>query len=186
MKIINLIIMLFIIPAFLSACSSIVSKPIVEKSDKNLTISRVQSEPQNHIGKTVIWGGVIINTSNLTDSTEIEVLETGTDREDYPEYEISKSSGRFITVSKGYLDPVIFAPKKYITVAGIIKEIRKEKIGEMDYPYVVLETEEIHIFENYKVERQYNYSSPYFIPWPYGPYYNGPPPYFYGTPYWQG
>ena len=109
----------------------------------------VQANPDAFKDKKVIWGGIILSSKNLADKSVIEVLQTPLDRADRAT-EIEKSQGRFLTESSQYLDTFLYKAGKEITVAGIIKGIATEKIGERDYAYPILEPLQMRVFEPYK------------------------------------
>lgn len=69
---------------------------------------------------SVRWGGVIIDVKNEEKFTLVQVLSyplTFYDRPDLRE----RSEGRFVIKSPKFLDPVIYAEGREITVAGTIK-----------------------------------------------------------------
>lgn len=181
----KLIIALFtvsVIALTTASCSSIISKKSLKNADTTLTVRAVQDHIDTHKGKTVIWGGIIINTKNRDAVTEIEILETGVDKRGYPEFDMSKSQGRFVVVADKFLDPLIFSARKYITIAGTVDKLENRTIDEMQYPYVILKAVEIHIFEDYKDQ---DIGSQHY-PSDYMPYYSPYHPYWgpLWTPYW--
>jgi outer membrane lipoprotein len=180
-RVLFLCLLLFLI----SNCAYPISKQLREEINKNLTFPMALEDPTKYIGSIVIWGGVIIQTVNLKDGTEIMVLQTPLGGRERPEGE-EYSQGRFIAKSPGYLDAEIYRRGREITVAGEIigKEIKP--LGEIKYTYPVVEIKELHLWTR---ERIY-YVEPYrgYYPWgywgnyPFGWGYWGYPPdwdYFY-------
>src|SRR3989338_7647851 len=159
-----------IILVFLTGCS-VISKDIRREVDRTITLPMVQANPDAFKDKKVIWGGIILSSKNLADKSVIEVLQTPLDRADRAT-EIEKSQGRFLTESSQYLDTFLYKAGKEITVAGIIKGIAIQKIGEMDYTYPVLEPLQMRVFEPYQ-EPSYE-PFPLWPYWPYNPYHSFP------------
>ena len=54
-----------------SGCAYPISKGLRQEASKNLTFSMVLQNPAAYVGSVVIWGGEIIKTTNLKNSTEI-------------------------------------------------------------------------------------------------------------------
>lgn len=161
-----------------SSCGSIVSRAVLKDVDRAVTVADVQSSPERLVNSRVIWGGTIIKTTNLEETTVIEVLETPLTRSDRPAME--GSGGRFLIKAPGYLDPVVFGTDKMLTIVGTVKGVEKRMIGDMEYPYPVLTPVDIHIFSS-RMDRDYAPYPPwwYYPPPYYGPYYN---PYYYPYP----
>jgi outer membrane lipoprotein len=155
----------------LSACAYPISKGIRKEAEKGPQFKSVLRAPDMYTGSVVIWGGVIVETINHEESTEIVVLETPLDHEGEPK-DSEYSGGRFIAETSAYLDPMIYRKGRKVTVAGKITRPEKRKIGEMTYTYPVISIKEIHIWTEQRV-----YFPPYYGYGWYGPYYG------YG-PYW--
>ncbi|MBI5643693.1 MAG: Slp family lipoprotein [Deltaproteobacteria bacterium] len=170
MKTLVLVLSLFIF----AGCGSVISKNVVKEVDRNITIEMVQANPDQYIGKKVLWGGTVLGTENLEATTEVEVLESTLAFDDRPEDGASR--GRFIIEAKKYLDPNIYKEDKRITIAGTINRVDVRKIGKMDYPYPVITPIEIKLSE--KIEAYpYDYNQPYY------PYYGPMSPYYPYNPY---
>ena len=159
-----------------AGCAHVVSPEMRQKAEGGPEFSAVLGNPDAYRGKTVIWGGIILDTINQEDSTLIKVLQTPLDIEGMPtgrEY----SRGRFLARIQGYADREVYLPESLITLAGEIagKEVLSE--GDIQYAYPVLLVKEEHLWV------------PYRPPYPYGPpvvpyWYGYPPGYWYGYPPW--
>ena len=179
MRIITLISILFVI----SGCGSVISKGLLKEVDRDLTIEAVQSATEQHLGRRVLWGGVIISSENLKGTTEVEVLETKLSRSDIPTGSVAGGSGgRFIIEAAKYLDTAVFSEGRFITVAGSVKGVVTRKIGMMDYQYPVITPIELKVFDPYK-EPEYRYD-PWYDPFYYGGYPGYPyDPWYPGYPF---
>ncbi len=181
-KLIPVLLLAAILP-LVASCGSVISQSVRDEADRNVTLDMVQTEPATYTGRMVVWGGSIIKTTNLAETTEVEVLETKLSGEDVPTGK--ETRGRFIIEARGYLDPVVFTSSRKITVAGTITGVRIDKIGMMDYPYPILSPVEIKLFEDREGEDYGDYPPwwryrPYDPYW--GPYPSYPPPYDWPYP----
>ncbi len=149
--------------------------------DRTTALPMVQSDPEAYKEQKVIWGGIIVSTRNLSDYTRIEVLSKELAYKDRPRAYGKYSQGRFIVLAPGFYDKLIYKPGTGITVVGVVKGIENIKIGEMEYPYVLIAPIEMKTFDPNKdlYSYDYPYSRDYPYYGPYGPYPPYPPPYPY-------
>ncbi len=153
-----------------SGCAPI-SRELRAQADRTLSFEQVFKNPEAVKGKIMIWGGEIIETINQKDGTTlIVVLQRPLDWKEEPK--IQRSEGRFIILVGGYVDPYVFRMGRRITVAGEIVGRKTMRLGELDYPYPLLQ---IYLWGEY-------YYSPYpypYYPWGYYGYYGR-----WGYSYW--
>ena len=129
-------------------------------------------QTDDYTGKTVILGGYILETKNLTAQTTIRVLQTPLGFGEEPKSK-DKSEGRFLVLQEGFLDPEVYAKDRKITVAGKVLASNTETVGEQTLPYLEIESLEIYLWP--KVE-YYLWTPPYdplyylYYPYPYHPY----------------
>ncbi len=143
-----------------------ISRQLRSEVDKTLTFQQVFQNPEAYKGKIVIWGGEVVETINQKDGTTlIVVLQRPLDWTEEPTFK--RSEGRFIVLVSGYVDPYIFRRGRRITVAGEIQGRKVMRLGDLEYPYPLLQNKQIYLWGEY-----YYYPAPY--PYPYYPYY----------PYW--
>jgi outer membrane lipoprotein len=93
----------------------------------------------------LIWGGVIISTQNLKQDTELTVLSFPLDDDLRPKSE-EPTLGRFLIVRQGFLDPVIYAAGRVVTVVGKVDRIETRKIDNVDYRYPVIEAQSLYLW----------------------------------------
>lgn len=101
----------------LTGCTSALSPELTKAADAALTFTLLQTEPDAHRGKTVILGGVIAETRNLKNGTEIEIVQKELDLWGKPR-RTDRTGGRFLVRHRAFLDPLIYAPGREITVGG--------------------------------------------------------------------
>jgi outer membrane lipoprotein len=180
---------------FLSGCAvSVISEDVLSGVDRAITLPMVQSDPDAYTGTSVLWGGTIVTTTNLSDHSRVEVLARELAYMDTPMTNSSESQGRFIILAPGYLDKLVYKPGTGVTVVGKVKGVEKMKIGELDYPYVLISQIEVKTFtpETKLDRRDYPFDNPYGYPYDpfldpgfspfFGPRYPGLPPYYYYPP----
>lgn len=115
------------------------------KVDLALTPMSVISEPSLSRGKTALWGGTILDTHNLENNTQIEVLAYPLDSSHRPMQE-SQPLGRFIIIQKGYLEPTNYNQGKLLTVIGSVDKSQKGKVGKSIYTYPVINAQQLHLW----------------------------------------
>ena len=162
-----LCLLLLSIFVFLPGCAHVISKDVRAEVDPTLSFRQVLQDPNSFKGKTVLWGGEIIQTTNQKDgSTLIETLERPLGRQGEPD-QTSPSEGRFLVLSEKYMDSYIYRRGKRITVAGEILGEKTKPLGEMDYHYPLISIKQIYLWPVYD-----------YVPSPYYPYY-------YYDPWWR-
>jgi len=153
------------------------SKDIMRQVDPTLIFDEIQRNPQPYVGRTVLWGGIIIETTNRDSETYIKVRKTDLDYEKRP-MNVDRSAGRFIVRYNGFLDSAIYREGRETTVAGEVAGIEVQPIGNTNYRYPVILAKAIRLWQPPIVY-------PYYPPWYWGPYPWGYPyPYWYYRPYW--
>lgn len=168
----------FLFFILLSGCAPVISENLRKEADPTLTFGAVLQNPNAYRGKTVIWGGDIIEATNKQDgSTLIEVFERPLNWKGEPTG--SYSEGRFLVTVDQYLDPYLYRRGRQVTVAGEILGEEMKPLGQMDYRYPLILGKQIYLWPIYDY---------YPYPYDYGPgwYYN---PWWYpygGYPYWGG
>ena len=166
---------IFLLIIYLIGCSHPLSQELRKDIDENLTFDRLLENPQEFIGRLVMFGGAIVETRALPEGTEIEVVQKKINFTGYPEAG-DESGGRFIFFKKGFLEPEIYSKGRGITGVGKLKGTQMGKVGERPYEFPVIEVEEIKLLED--IERNPYFYPPYWDPWyrphsyaPYWPFY---------------
>lgn len=113
------------------------SKETMSRVDEGLTFDLVRRNPEQYKGKTVLWGGVIIETEIRPDEVQIVILQTALDMRKRPE-NLDRSEGRFIAKQSGYLDPAIYDRGREITVVGEVTGKEERPLGGIRYLYPVI------------------------------------------------
>jgi outer membrane lipoprotein len=139
-------ILQFAIIAILSiGCAPPFSKTLLDKVEKRITFSELSKAPENHAGKIMMVGGTIVDTKNLKEGTQIEVLQKPLDSEGRPEM-TDETGGRFLAVSQTYLDAAVYHRGRNVTIIGEVTGSKVQPLGEIEYRYPVLTAKELHLW----------------------------------------
>jgi outer membrane lipoprotein len=164
------------LPLLAVGCAHPISGKFRDQVDPDLSFTQILTSPNNYVGKKVVLGGVIVQTRNLQNVTEIEVVEKDLDCFGYPSLS-DTSQGRFVFRKQGYLEAEIFSKDRIITGGGTVVGTQSGKIGEADYDFPVIEVEELKLWDA-------PYSGYGYPPYGYNPYWAwGPYPYYSPYPY---
>jgi outer membrane lipoprotein len=96
-------------------------------------------------GHIVHWGGMIVSSTNLQDSTRIEVLAHHLNREGRPESG-APALGRFLLTHPGYLETVDYAPGRLISAVGTLQGTREGLVGEARHTYPVIQAGQLYLW----------------------------------------
>jgi outer membrane lipoprotein len=110
----------------------------------NLAFAQVLEDPEACKGRTVIWGGQIIEARDVAGGTEFFVLQTRLDSSGAPSGAAS-SQGCFIARNPVALDTRLYTSDKDITIAGEV--IGAQKRGFSTYPAVLIK--ELYLWDVY-------------------------------------
>ncbi len=129
-----------------AGCAGVISLKNSKDVDRTVTPALVRESPDEYIGTKVIWGGIIVSIKDINGRTVIEVLNAPLDQRGRVQGATMKDN-RFLIDVADYLDPFVYRSGMEIVSAGRIKGIRIKALEGTNYPYPVLETVELHIFE---------------------------------------
>jgi outer membrane lipoprotein len=160
---------------FLVAVSACATKPIAkqyrqEAKAEDLTFSMVLQNPDAYLEAIVLWGGIIIETKNLKEGTEMILLETPLGRDERPK-SAEHTRGRFIAVSSKFLDPAVYKEGAKITLAGQVAGKKSLTLDKTTYSYPVVTIKQLHLWK--KRPRYIYYPAYPYDYWGWGPYWDG-------------
>jgi len=140
----------------LAACAA-TPEFATQDTDPALTPKQAVTESASLKGKKVIWGGAIINSSNLKNATRLEILAYPLDGDHYPQTD-QPAYGRFLLLKEGYLETVDYAPGRLVTVVGTLEGTREGKLDESEYTYPLVRAEQLHLWsKNGKSETRFHF-----------------------------
>lgn len=150
-----------IILAALSGCAASVVSSKWSQEAADLTLNEVKMQPDAYVGRIVVWGGVIVQTTVSKQGSEMIVLKTPTGKAEPPKSR-EFSTGRFIARTTEFLDPAVYSEGKKVTVAGQIAGVEARPLSQMEYAYPVITIKELHIWTK---ARYYYESYPFYHRW---------------------
>ena len=121
------------------------SKEVMRQVDEIKPFREIKKAPELYLNKTVLWGGVIIETMSKKDEALIKVIQTELDMGKRP-HDLDISGGRFLVRYPGFLDPAIYEKGREITVVGKIVGKELIPLGEVQYTYPVILSKEIYLW----------------------------------------
>jgi len=146
-KYINLVPLLAAVIVSSAGCARPFPSSILDRVDKSVSFADLNKDSQKYKGKWVMLAGIIVLTRTERDgSTSIEVVQKPADSEGRP-LRTDETGGRFIAVSKQFLDPVVYQGGREISVVGEVVGDTVRPLGEMVYRYPLLEVEALHLWE---------------------------------------
>lgn len=136
---------IMLMPFLFSGCASVFSQGVLQEVDQTLSFDNLLKNPDEHKGKTVLLGGTIIETENLSDKTLLVVLQGSLGYGKKPSSE-DMSKGRVIISIPGFLDPAIYHSGRKVTVVGTVDGKEMRPLDEREYTYPIVVKREIHIW----------------------------------------
>jgi outer membrane lipoprotein len=133
-----------LVSALLAGCAHTVSRDLRKAAREDLDVEGLFRSPREFAGSFVILGGEIINSVNTEAGAIVEVLQRPLDRRGRPEV-TDESRGRFLVFHEGYLETAIYRQGRRVTVAGVVKGVRKGRVDKAPYYYPFIESRELHL-----------------------------------------
>jgi outer membrane lipoprotein len=137
--------LILILTSLVVGCAHVVSKELREKAEE-IAPTALFKDPDAYKGRLVILGGLIVSSINTKEGTYIEVVQKPLDYRGRPS-DTDTSHGRFIIFYDEYLDTAIYCQGREITAAGEVMGKRMRPLGEIQYPYLLIKSRELHLFE---------------------------------------
>jgi outer membrane lipoprotein len=107
--------------------------------------AQVAQSPGRYAGNPVIWGGRIVQVSNLADHSDIELLAYPLDGSQRPKAN-DAGNGRFIAVLPGFAEPLNYPPGALMTVSGKLVGSHAGKVGDADYVFPLVSATQSHVW----------------------------------------
>jgi outer membrane lipoprotein len=139
-------LLILILATSLHGCSSQPVRPIAERL---ITPQQASSMRPADIKSLVQWGGVIIESRNLRETTEIQILAYPLDENGRPDTD-ADSIGRFIAQKPGYLEGMEYRPGREVTASGKVSAIRQGRVAERDPSFPILLSDDITLWPKHK------------------------------------
>lgn len=162
----------------LSACSAVPDELAVAENTTLVSYETALQQPEQAVGSTARWGGLIASVRNTDDGTIIEVVNFELTNWGRPVV-TGESNGRFRAKLDGFVDPMVYKEGRSVTFTGTVQQPEEGKIDEYRYLFPVLDVTGKFLWKERKeMDTQVDYSSlwyrhHYFAP-PYRIYYPVP------------
>jgi outer membrane lipoprotein len=128
-----------------SGCARPFPSRITDRVDKRVSFDDLHKDPGSYKGKWVMLAGFIVASRTEKDgSTYLEVVQKPADDWGRP-YRTDESGGRFIAVSRQFLDPAVYGGR-VITVVGEVVGDSVRPLGGMAYRYPLITVEALHLW----------------------------------------
>jgi len=148
-KTLLLIMLLFMFGVFYSCASrEVISKKIKAEAER-VSFKTLAQQTDRYKGKTVILGGYIIETQNISGVANMTVLQTPLGLNEMP-VSHGHSEGGFVLSYNGHLEPEVYEKGRRTTVAGKVVGRAAEGTGNCPNPCVKLEYRQIYLWPMYE------------------------------------
>jgi outer membrane lipoprotein len=160
-------------------CAHVLSQESLGTADPTLEFAAVKADPIAFKGRTLVLGGMIVDTRPTREGTTLEILNYSLDRWGEPQ-QADEAGGRFLARTDRFLDPELYKPGLFITLTGTAAGQQTRELAGVPYAYPVFRIGEAYVWRRPAASYGY-YPYPYY---PYGPYYDPWWPYPYYDPFW--
>ena len=164
--------------SLLGGCAAIPEQVALPDETPLVGFGRVIQAPEQYVGQTVRWGGVIAEVYNKADHSIIEITYYSLSASTRPEVDSNHSAGRFQARVNLFADPLVYSKGKAITVTGQLMAPHQGQIGEYNYVFPVINTQG-HVLWNEQPDYDDRWQDPFYRP----PYYRHPYYPYYGAPH---
>lgn len=145
----------------LSGCASYPSSIAIDQPEQQPQFTEVMASPQQYQGKTLVWGGKIIETRNSNQNTIIEVLQMPLWDSGRPRTDRDYAGGRIHAVVPWFVDPEIYASGRLISVRGAFRGTEPGKIGDHNYDFPILDVTGMELWPKEQAQPQVIYFMDY-------------------------
>jgi outer membrane lipoprotein len=165
MKLIPILIM----AALLAGCAPLISEESRRDVSAGLTYEMVMEQPERHIGKQIMLGGLIVGSKNTLAGGELEIRNYPLGGDEYPD-DSQGSKGNFLALFSSRLEEEFDKPGTLVTVVGELKGVRTASSAGGTATLPLVAVRDIHIWLQEDPDNR-----PYLIPGTHrvDPYYNG-------------
>jgi outer membrane lipoprotein len=145
MRALLLITVIFIYSVFCSCASRKVISDEIKAEAERVSFKTLAEQTDGYKGKTVILGGYIIQTKNISGVANMTVLQTPLGRDEMPVSQ-GRSEGGFILSYNGHLEPEVYEKGRRTTVAGKVVGRAVEGTAKCPSPCLKLEYRQIYLW----------------------------------------
>lgn len=129
---------------------SVMSREIQNQALPSLPFDQLISDAEQLGGQTVILGGYVVSVENFKDQSRIVAVQAPLGVGQRPKSK-DLTQGRMVLLYKGFIDPEVYTRDRQITIGGRISG-SSAKDAKAPYPYLEVETDQIHLWSKPKPE----------------------------------
>jgi outer membrane lipoprotein len=144
-KQIAIVAVLLIFNSLIQSCASGITSTTRNQVSYQGPFSVLKNNPEPFIGQTALLGGKVLEVKATPHSSELVILQVPLGAGDRPQ-NVDQSEGRFLVRSEKFLDPAIYKKDVNVTILGQIVGRELRPISGFNYPYPVLQAQEIKIW----------------------------------------
>lgn len=149
--------------SLLAACAT---QPVVPLRGEYAPLTPRQAAETDATGRTVRWGGRIVQVEPRADSTCFEMVSSQLDANGRPQWRDDDTGGRFIACRTGFYDPAVFEVNREVTFTGRLSGHESRGIGGYSYRFPLLDADVVYLWP--ELERVRVVTRP--APWPWWGY----------------
>lgn len=148
---------------FMTSCAPVISKQIRDQVRPDITFASVHNDPESYKGQMIVLSGVIVETENIKEGTQLQILQCPAGFRGKPK-NVDETSGRFLALDSRYLDVSVFSKGRSVTIAGEIVGKKVLPLGQIEYHYPLISVKEIYLWpvEKTHPSRYYYYPQGYW------------------------
>jgi outer membrane lipoprotein len=128
-----------------AGCAKPFPPDLLAKVEKNVTYQAFQDQPEQYDGKMLMFGGEIVETKNVENGAWIIVLQRPLDADGRPSW-TTESGGRFLVLTKTFLDVDAFHPGRSLTVIGEVNGSQAMPLRGTEYWYPLLVAQQLYLW----------------------------------------
>jgi outer membrane lipoprotein len=128
-----------------SGCGPVLSQAVIDESDPNVLLGELQRNPEQYMGRSVLFGGTIVRAGNDAAGSWVEVLQRPLGYRLEPKLN-DQTGGRLLLKSNEIWDDQIFSKGRKITLVGKVEGTETRSLDEIAYDYPILSVKEYHLW----------------------------------------
>lgn len=146
--------------ASLSGCAATLPVPHLQPQPDSSPY-HAMAAPEDFIGREVLWGAMLIETRNLAEHTEIEMLAFPLDARQQPRIEAT-DQGRFLLILPGYAESADWQAGRFFTLHGRIDAVREGSLRGEPYLWPELHAHSVTLWpRDFRAGRRWSFSVGY-------------------------
>ncbi len=145
----NVLFLIFL--TALAACAPVLSQSIIDASEPSVPFQEIHKAPGQHVGRTVVVGGAVIQVIREEGYYLVEILQQplGSRLQPLPS---DQSGGRFLARIQNLSEDLETMQGRPITVGGKVVGQETRPLDRTQYTYPVIEVEEYHLWRGWNAD----------------------------------